>query len=150
MKKKYKIIFPIVIVAGMLFGFEIANKPDPEKDKILVGLVRYALKQGHYEPHAIDDEFSEKVFTDFIDALDPYKRFFLQTDIDEFSKYRNLIDDQIKSEAASRVDFFAPRPEVNGYQRDLHSGEHAHDQKPLHDQKAPLGLCLAIGVGARF
>ena len=98
MKKKYKIIFPIIIVAGMLFGFEIANKPDPEKDKILIGLVRYALKQGHYEPHLIDDTFSEKVFTDFIDALDPYKRFFLQSDLDEFSKYSNLIDDQIKSE----------------------------------------------------
>ena len=124
MKKKYKIIFPIVIVAGMLFGFEIANKPDPEKDKILVGLVRYALKQGHYEPHAIDDEFSEKVFTDFIDALDPYKRFFLQTDIDEFSKYRNLIDDQIKSEDLSFYNVIMERfdqrvLESQGYYREI-------------------------------
>ena len=101
MKNKYKIIFPLIIVAGMLFGFQIANKPDPEKDKILIGLVRYALKQGHYEPHPIDDEFSEKVFSDFIDALDPYKRFFLQSDIDEFSKYKTLLDDQIKSEDLS-------------------------------------------------
>jgi len=98
MKKQYKIILPIIILAGMLFGFQIANKPDPEKDKVLIGLVRYALKQGHYEPHLINDEFSEKVFTDFIDALDPYKRFFIQSDIDEFSKYKTLIDDQIKSE----------------------------------------------------
>ena len=98
MKKKYKIIFPLIIVAGMLFGFQIANNPDPEKDKILIGLVRYALKQGHYEPHEIDDNFSEKIFTDFIDALDPYKRFFLMSDIEEFSKYEYLIDDQIKSE----------------------------------------------------
>jgi len=98
MKKQYKIILPIIIVAGMLFGFQIANKPDPEKDKVLIGLVRYALKQGHYEPHLINDEFSNKVFTDFIDALDPYKRFFTQSDIEEFSVYRNLIDDQIKSE----------------------------------------------------
>jgi len=98
MKRNYKIILPLIIVAGLLFGFQIANKPDPEKDKILVGLVRYALKQGHYEPHYIDDTFSEKIFTDFIDALDPYKRFFLQEDLDEFSKYKNLIDDQIKSE----------------------------------------------------
>ena len=98
MKKQYKIILPIIIVAGMLFGFQIANKPDPEKDKVLIGLVRYALKQGHYEPHLINDEFSEKVFTDFIDALDPYKRFFIQSDIEEFSVYKNLIDDQIKSE----------------------------------------------------
>jgi len=98
MKKKYKIIFPLIIVAGMLFGFQIANNPDPEKDKILIGLVRYALKQGHYEPHQIDDNFSEKIFTDFIDALDPYKRFFLISDIEEFSVYEHLIDDQIKSE----------------------------------------------------
>jgi carboxyl-terminal processing protease len=101
MKKQYKIIFPLIIVAGLLFGFRMANNPDPEKDKILVGLVRYALKQGHYEPHQIDDEFSEKVFNDFIDALDPYKRFFLQSDIEEFSKYKVLIDDQIKSEDLS-------------------------------------------------
>ena len=98
MKKQYKIILPIIIVAGMLFGFQITNKPDPEKDKVLIGLVRYALKQGHYEPHLINDDFSEKVFTDFIDALDPYKRFFIQSDIEEFSKYKTLIDDQIKSE----------------------------------------------------
>jgi carboxyl-terminal processing protease len=101
MKKQYKIILPIIIVAGMLFGFKMANEPNPEKDKILVGLVRYALKQGHYEPQTIDDAFSEKVFIDFIDALDPYKRFFLQSDIDEFSEYKNLIDDQIKSEDLS-------------------------------------------------
>jgi len=31
MKKKYKIIFPLIIVAGMLFSFQIANNPDPEK-----------------------------------------------------------------------------------------------------------------------
>ena len=98
MKKQYKIIIPLILVASLLFGFQIANNPDPEKDKILVGLVRYALKQGHYEPHQIDDEFSEKIFTDFIDALDPYKRFFLESDIEEFSKFKVIIDDQIKSE----------------------------------------------------
>ena len=97
MKKQYKVILPIIIVAGMLFGFKMANEPNPEKDKILIGLVRYALKQGHYEPQQIDDTFSENVFNDFIGALDPYKRFFLQSDIDELSVYKNLIDDQIKT-----------------------------------------------------
>ena len=101
MKKKYKIIIPTIILAGLLFGFQISNQPDPEKDKILIGLIRYALKQGHYEPHQIDDDFSENVFTDFIDALDPYRRFFLQSDIDEFSVYKNYIDDQIKNEDLS-------------------------------------------------
>ena len=95
---KLKFILPVLIVAGMLLGFRMANEPDPEKDKILIGLVRYALKQGHYEPHQVNDEFSEKVFTDFIDQLDPYKRFFLQSDIEEMEVYKHMIDDQIKSE----------------------------------------------------
>ena len=99
--KKFRLLFPMIILIGLLFGFTIVNKPDPEKDKILVGLVRYALKQTHYEPHQIDDEFSEKVYTDFIDALDPYKRFFLQSDLDEFSYFKYKIDDQIKSEDLS-------------------------------------------------
>lgn len=101
MKRKYKIIIPIIILTGLLFSFQISNRPDPEKDKILVGLIRYALKQGHYQPHQIDDEFSEKLYEDFINSLDPYKRFFVQSDMDEFSKFKYLIDDQIKKEDLS-------------------------------------------------
>ena len=101
MKRKYKIIIPIIILTGLLFSFQISNQPDPEKDKILVGLIRYALKQGHYQPHQIDDEFSEQLYDDFITSLDPYKRFFMQSDIDEFSAYKYLIDDQIKKEDLS-------------------------------------------------
>ncbi|KKP30616.1 MAG: hypothetical protein UR20_C0054G0017, partial [Candidatus Woesebacteria bacterium GW2011_GWE2_31_6] len=32
---------------------------------------------------------------DFIQALDPSKRFFLQSDIDEFAKYETDLDDQL-------------------------------------------------------
>ena len=98
MKRNYKIIIPIIVLAGLLFSFQITNKPDPEKDKILIGLIRYALTKGHYEPHQMDDEFSEKVFDEFIGAIDPFKRFFLQSDIEEFSTYKYLIDDQLKNE----------------------------------------------------
>lgn len=98
MKRNYKTIIPIVLIACLLFSFQVVNKPDPEKEKILIGLIRYALTKGHYEPHKMNDEFSENVFNGFIDALDPYKRFFLQSDIDEFSQYKLLIDDQLKNE----------------------------------------------------
>jgi carboxyl-terminal processing protease len=44
----------------------------------------------------MDDVFSEGVYNDFIHALDPIKRYFLASDIEEFSQYTLLIDDQIK------------------------------------------------------
>lgn len=99
MKRNYKIIVPLVLLTGILLSFSIKQKSaDPEKDKILLGLIRYALTQGHYEPQDINDEFSASVFTDFIEGLDPTKRFFTQEDIKQFEFYKDKIDDQIKNE----------------------------------------------------
>lgn len=98
MKRNYKIVIPIVLLAGILLSFQIKKQADPEKDKILIGLIRYALTQGHYEPQNLDDTFSEAVYEDFIDGLDPTKRFFTQEDLDQFSFYKDKIDDQIKKE----------------------------------------------------
>ena len=98
MRSNYKIILPIVLLAGILLSFTIKQNPDPEKDKVLLGLIRYALTQGHYQPQDLNDEFSKAVFEDFIDGLDPTRRFFTQEDIDEFSIYKDKIDDQIKNE----------------------------------------------------
>lgn len=98
MKSNYKIILPVIILAGLLLSFNLKQKSDPEKDKILLRLLKYALTQGHYHPQEINDDFSEQVFTGFIDNLDPLKRFFTQEDIEALSVYRDKIDDQLKEE----------------------------------------------------
>ncbi len=98
MKRNYKFIIPIILIAGILVSFNFRYQPDPEKDKQLVNVLRYILTQGHYQPTTIDDNFSEGVYTDFLEILDPSKHYFLQTDIDEFSQFKFLIDDQILSD----------------------------------------------------
>lgn len=76
---------------------------DSDKDRVLIELMMYVLERGHFDLREVDDEFSEQVFEDFIQALDPLKRHFLQEDIDDFEEYRFLIDDQIKNQ---EFDFF--------------------------------------------
>ena len=85
MKSNYKIIIPIILLAVILLSFNIKQNPDPEKDKVLLGLIRYALTQGHYEPQDLNDDFSKAVYQDFIDDLDPTRRFFTQEDLQKFS-----------------------------------------------------------------
>ena len=70
---------------------------DPEKDKTLIELLTFVLEKGHYNPAVIDDAFSKQVYAEYIKSLDPSKRFLLQSDINEFSKYETRIDDAIRN-----------------------------------------------------
>lgn len=97
MKRNYKLLLAVVALSAMLFAFSkySAKDSNPEKDKFLLELITYVIEKGHYEPKDINDDFSKGVYKDYIEALDPSKRFLLQSDIDEFSKYETQIDDQI-------------------------------------------------------
>ncbi len=97
MKRNYKILIGVLLLSVTLFAFKInsAKSSDPEKDKLLLELLTFVIQKGHYSPAAIDDNFSKGVYKDYIKALDPSKRFFLQSDIDEFAKYETQIDDEI-------------------------------------------------------
>ena len=96
MKRNYKILIAVVLLSVTLFAFKINSyrSSDPEKDKMLLDLLTFVIKKGHYNPAEIDDDFSKGIYKDYIEALDPSKRYFLQTDIDEFSKYETLLDDE--------------------------------------------------------
>jgi carboxyl-terminal processing protease len=99
MKRNYKILLAVLCLSVTLFAFKMnsgnENDADPDKDKLLMELLTFVLEKGHYSPAVIDDAFSKGVYKDFIQALDPSKRFFLQSDIDEFAKYETDLDDQL-------------------------------------------------------
>ncbi len=97
MKKNFKVLFLAVFVAVASCSFTTKEFDDPDKDKLLLDLITYVLQKGHYEPKDINDEFSIGVYEDFIKGLDPLKRYFLASDIAEFSQYKTAIDDQIKN-----------------------------------------------------
>ena len=97
MKRNYKILLAIVFLSATLFAFNIksGSEPDPDKDKLLLELLTFVIEKGHYNPAMIDDAFSKGIYKDYVQALDPSKRFFLQSDIDEFSKFETDLDDEL-------------------------------------------------------
>lgn len=98
MKRNYKIILAVVLLSATLFAFKMNTRnsidADGDRDKVLLELLAFVIEKGHYSPPAINDEFSKGIYKDYIEGLDPSKRFFLQSDIDEFSKFELLLDDQ--------------------------------------------------------
>ena len=96
MKKNFKVLLVAVFVAIASCSFTTKKFDNPEKDKLLIDLITYVLEKGHYSPKDMDDAFSRNIYKNFIDGVDPLKRYFLNSDIEEFKKYETAIDDQIK------------------------------------------------------
>ena len=97
MNKKFKYLFLLIPLS--IIGFTITNKnfSDPNKDRLLIEIIKYVVEKGHYNKIQIDDNLSEKIYLSFIDQLDKQKRFFLKSDLKNFEKYKYKLDDQIKN-----------------------------------------------------
>ena len=97
MSLRFSII--ITILSLTIFGFTLKKNKlsDPDKEKVLLEIVKYVVEKGHYNSIDLDDNFSVKIFDDFISKLDPQKRFFTVNDIRQLNRYKYKIDDQIKN-----------------------------------------------------
>ncbi len=96
MKRNFVYVLAALLISVASCSFTNKTFDNPDKDKLLIQLISYVLEKGHYDPKAMDDAFSEKVFDQYISMLDPSKRYFLKSDIEEFEVYRDQIDDQIR------------------------------------------------------
>ena len=100
---------PIVIamlIAGIFLAFNTmgkSNTPPPGKYEKILQIVGEYLKQGHFSPKEINDDFSKKVYNRYFEELDQDKDLFLQQDITSLNQYSTKIDDEIKG---SPVQFF--------------------------------------------
>jgi carboxyl-terminal processing protease len=91
-RNTFFIIAPLAFIA---FGFYL--KAQDEGEDVLVKTVNVALQNYHYDPVAIDDNYSEKAFNYYLDNIDPNKRLLLQSDVIAMNKYKYLIDDETTS-----------------------------------------------------
>jgi carboxyl-terminal processing protease len=100
---------PIVIamvIAGVFLAFNTmgtSNTPPPTKYEKILQMVGEYLRQGHFSPKDINDEFSKKVYNLYFEDLDPDKNIFLQQDLASLNQFSTKIDDEIKG---APVQFF--------------------------------------------
>src|SRR5690606_15097907 len=103
MKNNFILALLAMLVAVASCSFTNKSFENDDKDKLLLELITYVLERGHYEPKDLNDNFSSNVFDGFIEILDPTKRYFLESDIQDFEKYRFTLDDEIRG---TEIGFF--------------------------------------------
>lgn len=96
MFKKFKLntLLFLLPLTTLIFCFN-SPKNDDEKMQTIMVSVRNTLSYLHYSPKPINDAYSQNVYDLYLEMMDPAKRYFLQTDVDEFSKHKTKLDDYL-------------------------------------------------------
>ncbi len=101
MVSKLTSLSTIPLLLLLLFAFVPSDQA--KKEQTLLKVVIQSLNGNHYEPHAIDNAFSKKIFDLYLERLDVNKRFLLSEDVEKLKQHQSRIDDEI---LASSLDFF--------------------------------------------
>jgi carboxyl-terminal processing protease len=87
------------MLAGGAFLVFSSNRGSAElqgpqaNDRQIAFTVISKLRTDHLSKHPLDDEISERTFNTYLKMLDPFKLYFVQSDIDEFSAQKSQLDD---------------------------------------------------------
>lgn len=74
----------------------IVLKPEA-KHKVEVGEIRALLGRYSYRKAELNDSLSRVIYDNYFSSLDNNKSYFYSSDLDYFSKYRERLDDDLKS-----------------------------------------------------
>jgi carboxyl-terminal processing protease len=98
----------LMLSAGIFLTFRTLGtdrkSAPPSKYERILQNIGELLKQGHYSPQEINDDFSKKVFKKFLEDLDPDKSILMQQDIAALKRHETRVDDEIKG---APVEFFS-------------------------------------------
>lgn len=93
-KLKLNTLLLFIPLTSLVFCFNSPKNDDEQMSTIMVS-VKNTLSYLHYSPKPINDAYSEEVFKHYFETVDASKRYFLQSDMNEFSKHRTKLDDYL-------------------------------------------------------
>jgi carboxyl-terminal processing protease len=146
MNKKAFLPLLLLLAIGVFFSFRmVADKkgdillqseniqvepyavPDGEnttRNQAIQNTIMNVIRDGHYSPKMLNDEFSKKVYERYLEMTDYGKSFLLQSDLDEFSAYETSIDDELNAGTTKFAELVAARiatriTEAEAYYKDI-------------------------------
>ena len=93
-KIKFKKLLMFAPLMTLMFCFNSPQNDDEKMQTIMVS-VKNTLSYLHYSPKPINDAYSQDVYDKYFEGIDASKRYFLQSDMDEFKKHYTKLDDYL-------------------------------------------------------
>lgn len=73
-----------------------ADQITDERYQLALQMINRLINRHHYRPRDLDDALAGQVFERYLELLDPDRRFFLAADIDQFERYRHMLDEHLR------------------------------------------------------
>ena len=102
-KKSWFLLIPLIVFVAYFSGHCKQIGEPTTKEAAILQLIYKQSQNYHYNPPFVDDNFSSKAFDEYMENLDPGKRFLTKKDIKTLEPYRELIDDHFKE---GNIEFF--------------------------------------------
>ncbi len=163
--RRFLLFFVIIVVAGIFTARSFENKSQvltADSLKVLAPkdyykneteLINTIISRYHYGKVSLNDSLSEEIFTKYINTLDRNKSYFLASDIKEFEKYKDKLDDLIKTgdlqpaydifevyreRANDRIDYVLKtlKQKFDFTKDEYYEPDREHEQWPVDDKEA--------------
>ncbi len=96
------VLLIVSILSAPVFG---DPAPPDAEDRHIAVAVRTLLRRDHLTRHPLDDEIAQRCLKTFLEALDPWKLYFYQSDVDQFRLRQNELDDLARNEPKRFLEF---------------------------------------------
>ena len=101
-RKFFPLALALVLLGGAIQGVsglrsepEVQGDLKPTSDQLDAAAEIAANLKHHYRRLEFDNSLSSQVLDSYLEDLDPNRQYFLASDIREFERYRNKLDDQL-------------------------------------------------------
>ncbi|MEC5158423.1 carboxy terminal-processing peptidase [Chryseobacterium sp. MP_3.2] len=91
---KLNTLLLFIPLTSLVFCFNTPKNDDEKMSTIMVS-VKNTLSYLHYSPKPINDAFSQEVYNHYFEMVDSSKRYFMQSDMEEFAKHKTKLDDYL-------------------------------------------------------
>lgn len=96
MKLRGPIFFSVLLLTLLVAAF-YPKMDNAEKDAVLMRAILTFFGQLHYQPKQMNDDFSQKLYTLYLDRIDNGRRFLTQEDIKRMEQYKTQLDNEAEN-----------------------------------------------------
>ena len=92
---KVKLLITLALAASVAVFAAVFPKANKDKESLTLQVLMAVLEKLHFAPQDVDDDLSQEIYKEFLDAMDRNKRFLLSEEVDQLAVHKNNIDEQI-------------------------------------------------------